>query len=478
MWIIPRHPRLSRCFPSAPAGRGSTLASLLLSPALSLSAGLSGKRSPWRNWSAASKRASYVRRLFGRTCGPSTGGRGVARWTASWRATRASRSQRPADVVGSQTRGTCGRTSPGWFEKFNRLLCFSKTCQDTSLWGCERSAKTWSGWVTRWRRACSRRAKSARRIAASGCSSSQSKLPACSTPGAMAGGGKSRGQDRTDEPLLPGQAERAVQWMTPDSASPLKPYTRDRGEKGAERATLAGQAQDQWPTPRASENGNDSGSAQRQATGPNPGLKTLAASWATPQARDGNGQAAQASRHRDPARKLAMNLDDQVAAAEPLISESARPTPAARDDRSGQASAETMGRNARPLNEAVEHWPTPTVQDSEQAGSTKAAHVTLCRVSPFFRPAPATATPGSASSPSSRGSPRRRLNPIFVAYLMGWPLTALGISGCSATASCRCAPLGRSSTCGWPSDPATWRERMRAALWRLVSGKAQTLQPS
>ena len=40
------------------------------------------------------------------------------------------------------------------------------------------------------------------------------------------------------------------------------------------------------------------------------------------------------------------------------------PTPTARDWRSGKASAETMQRNARPLNEVVANWPTPTASPS------------------------------------------------------------------------------------------------------------------
>jgi len=42
-----------------------------------------------------------------------------------------------------------------------------------------------------------------------------------------------------------------------------------------------------WPTPRAAENGSDSGSAQRLKQGANPGLKTLAKEWPTAAARDG-----------------------------------------------------------------------------------------------------------------------------------------------------------------------------------------------
>lgn len=44
-----------------------------------------------------------------------------------------------------------------------------------------------------------------------------------------------------------------------------------------------------WPTPRAGENGNDSGSAQRLATGANPGLKDMAKGWLTPTTMDSAG---------------------------------------------------------------------------------------------------------------------------------------------------------------------------------------------
>lgn len=45
----------------------------------------------------------------------------------------------------------------------------------------------------------------------------------------------------------------------------------------------------QWPTPRSAENGNDSGSKQRQEQGMNPGLKTPPKEWPTPAARDLKG---------------------------------------------------------------------------------------------------------------------------------------------------------------------------------------------
>jgi hypothetical protein len=104
-------------------------------------------------------------------------------------------------------------------------------------------------------------------------------------------------------------------------------------------------------------------------------------------------------------------------------------TPSARDWKSGEASPETMERNARPLNEQVCHltYPTPsastaTIQDMEQArfagSGGKRPKYSDCSL-----PAPATAPDGpprSESAPGSRPpSARKRLNVYFVENLMG-----------------------------------------------------------
>ena len=87
-------------------------------------------------------------------------------------------------------------------------------------------------------------------------------------------------------------------------------------------------------------------------------------------------------------------------------------TPAARDWKNGQASAETMERNARPLNEQVQH---------------------------HFRPVPMTPPAGavtSRSTPSAR-PPSRALNPTFVEALMSWPLGWTKMCDCRGACCCR-----------------------------------------
>lgn len=140
-------------------------------------------------------------------------------------------------------------------------------------------------------------------------------------------------------------------------------------------------------------------------------------------------------------------------------------TPSARDGRSGEASAETLARNARPLNEqAANLWSTPRSTDGEKGGPNMSfgaggtplptpASAAAWMPSPSGPPAPPTPQAGPLSSPVTRCSPprcvnatcghvpcevaallrmgergrksaaafRRRLNPRFVEWLQGLP---------------------------------------------------------
>ena len=165
-------------------------------------------------------------------------------------------------------------------------------------------------------------------------------------------------------------------WPTPNTMPEAPNGGLDRGDGIRARTTdqcLANRAL-QWPTPHGFQNNNGPDGNE---------FSTAVRQWTTPVATD---RANRGNR----ARKIAhmaggeSNLADDVANW---------PTPAARDNKSGQASDATMERNARPLNEIAE------------------------RYSP-----PAQATPaGPASLPKAPGS-RRRLNPNFVENLMGVPL--------------------------------------------------------
>lgn len=116
------------------------------------------------------------------------------------------------------------------------------------------------------------------------------------------------------------------------------------------------------------------------------------------------------------------------------------------------------------LDAIVQHWPTPTAGDANSSGSRNTgtqAHngVSLTdmvttgdsvgRDSHSFPPVPAISSCGSECSPK-----HRRLNPLFVEWLMGWPIGWTSVqtdSGSQATGL------------------SLWRSRMRFALSRLVA---------
>jgi hypothetical protein len=252
--------------------------------------------------------------------------------------------------------------------------------------------------------------------------------------------------------------------------------------------------------------------------GPRGRIEDAVAAWPTPSAavmNDGESLESWAAR-RD--RNAARHVNGNGVGTPLTIAAQAWPTPAARDTRSGEAGAATLAANARPLNEVASHWPTPNVPNggrvAREIGPTGQTpkgkrQIDLRQyVTDFFPsspPAPPAAPPGSPSSPPGPTSPplwptpnaeggtgyrsgsnrdtwrptlegaanglrpvlhspeiqhpveKRRLNPRFVAWLMGlppgWP--------------------DAQSSCG-PVEMASYRCRLRSHLSALVNGSAST----
>lgn len=98
------------------------------------------------------------------------------------------------------------------------------------------------------------------------------------------------------------------------------------------------------------------------------------------------------------------------------LAASARPTPTARDHKSGAASKETHDRNSRPLNEVATKWSTPTADDADNLTLASGSFKSLARdASQSARPS-LEVQPGNKSSESIP-----RLNPLFVEWLLGSP---------------------------------------------------------
>lgn len=176
-----------------------------------------------------------------------------------------------------------------------------------------------------------------------------------------------------------------------------------------------------WPTPRSTD-AEKGGPNQRGSKG-DLTLPSATHLWSTPKTSDANGTQEPESRQGGP------GLNTQA---------SLWATPAARDWKDGRASPETLARNSRPLNEqAVSLWATPNAAGGTwcMSGSKRdtwrpslVGQVEGYRPQKGSRPSrsgrPSATTPmdGRGSSPSIPASrPRLRLNPRFVAWLMGFP---------------------------------------------------------
>ncbi|WP_395542730.1 DNA methyltransferase [Neotabrizicola sp. sgz301269] len=271
--------------------------------------------------------------------------------------------------------------------------------------------------------------------------------------------------------------ENAAQtWQTPRVS--IGPYTRDKGQTGAERLTLEGQSQ-MWGTPRASD-AEKGGPNQSFGAGGMP-LPAQAAQWATPapmQTREGwTAEQIEAAREIEKAKGQNGNGFGLGLAAQAGI----WPTPTCQDSTQSPAPPSKNGRTDE-LVFAAAAWPTPSARDyrtpnnepfQDRGGGAKGDQLPNFVAHCFTPPAQRTWTSGVSPSiwrPISRrlfrsamssvsptvqrrwlrkGSWRkRRLNPSFVEWLMSWP---------PGHAVCACSETGF----------IHWQQHMRGALSAL-----------
>lgn len=181
--------------------------------------------------------------------------------------------------------------------------------------------------------------------------------------------------------------------------------------------------------------------------------------WPTPDAsllNDGQTEEARAKRKE---RELAKKYNGN-GGGEPLAYYArVWPTPTAMD--SEQAGADVASRGPS-LNLSAKVWPTPANRDyrspntetyAERGGGKKGEQLPnfvrfLCL--PQDRP-----TSDGQESSESTPTPRRRLNPVFVCWLMGWPLWWTRAEPTSFGAA----------------ETASWRSRLQLHLYFLLGGR-------
>ena len=188
-----------------------------------------------------------------------------------------------------------------------------------------------------------------------------------------------------------------------------------------------------WGTPRASD-GEKGGPNQAFGAGGTP-LPAQAAQWTTPSHSDG--------------RRGGTGITESMTGSSLTQKVAQWPTPAARDWKGKNGADHLQNGTGRlhmdQLPNAVAHGFTPPDLPTRQGGDMPSPHA------PISRPLWAWMTQ-SLGRPVSRrlwkGRSRRRLNPLFVEWLMGWP-PGHALCACSATEFTR------------------WQRDMRGALSQL-----------
>ncbi len=258
MWILPRQLHTSPFVPDTEA-----LISDLneQSQACAQSLLVRSKPSPARTWSLKWKRDSWTQLLSGRILKPSHGPSFTAAWTSSAAATRASHSVPPASASALKTHDTSGRLSQPELLQCDQVSVSLKTSRDISALGFPTCCKTWQEWVTERRGAYSARVKLARRIK----ESASSSWPTVTT------------QDSYNTPCA-SQMER--------NTPPL--VVAVHGPLALASSSLHGSRQGlSWATPAARDTQGQRGAAANARKGnPLDTLPNQMAQWGTPTARD------------------------------------------------------------------------------------------------------------------------------------------------------------------------------------------------
>ncbi|MGJ7617488.1 hypothetical protein ACSFA5_09100 [Variovorax sp. GB4P3] len=222
--------------------------------------------------------------------------------------------------------------------------------------------------------------------------------------------------------------EKVTNWPTPQVGTGDNSHGQISGDFRNRMEELL--KQPQWSSPRASD-GKNGGPNQRGSKG-DLMLPSMAAQWPTPAANEYEGG--------DPNKMLERRERERM------------------KGRNGNGFGLTLGMS-------VAQWPTPAARDAKGTNSEEHALVTgggrkhMDQLANFvaYSPQAQPIRDGRESSPSTLNSPRH-LNPLFGAWLMGWPsawvIAAPHASSALATASWRSALQSHlSNLCGEPVGP-------------------------
>jgi hypothetical protein len=414
-------------FPFAPAPVALILASCLPSRDFTPAALSSGRTIPAKPSSQASAPDTSHPPRSGTTLPALTPDPLPGTSTPFWPDTPASRSAPQASGKGPTIPGTSGPMSPASSANVSPYGCSLKTWAVMSRLASTPSCVTYGEWVTRLRLACLQRQKRARRMNASGCSSWPT------ADGGHTGAERDSAAGNSDFSRTGGCGKPAsTMWATPADADPrglVGGTDRGRGARAKERA--------KWP----------------ERNGFGIGLGAQATTWSTPRGSDGEKGGPNQS---------------FGAGGVPLASQTATwPTPAARDHK-GENSPEHLTNGTGRLH--MDQLPNAVAfLFSHPAPATRPHGPTLSQLRPIWRPLRASVIASHGRATWRRlwkGRTKRRLNPGFVEWLMGWP-PGHALCACSETAFTRWQQDMRGALLALPMDCGPW-------IWKPPTQTAPT----
>ena len=351
-------PGISTSCPSTPEGGDLISAYEWLFPEFARCVTWKENLRPARSWSTTWKRVDWMRRLCGLIPVRSTAARGVASWISSLAVSRASRGVSPARGLARTTNGGSGRTLRDWFARYNPALSSWRTSRPSFMEDSNSYLETWPRAGSMRNGMCFALPMLVRRTCERGSSF---------WPTAVA-------QDDNKSPEAHMAMKQRMKGGPRHAPTSLAVVARmwptavvsQAGYAGGNGGTTLIDAATAWATPLKAEAERGRGVFQRG----NPTLKGQAEMWVSPTAHDGR-----------------------------------RPGPDVGSTQRGN------------LKRQAELWPTPLSRDYR---SDDVEHKATHGSPPLSRLVARMAEPGDESLESAPTS-RRRLNPLFVEWLMGWP---------------------------------------------------------
>lgn len=427
------------CSPCAADWGASTWDYDALSAMLARFATWSGKSRAAKSWKRACVSNPLMQRRSTRTLPPSTAERGVESWIASLQESRAKETPSPANESSKRTRETSGPQLGESFAKWDRKSSCLKTSTASLFQEMEPLPPSF-GFSESFPRTGSmrngsfyRRPPLELRSDASGFFCWPAAVGAVSNDGESPETWQARADALKAKHINGNGAGTPLAIMVQQFHWPAMDANTATYSNGHHGFMNLREAADLWCNPMTPNGGRMGARTEEGREGQERHLEHQSATWAAPDATAGKRgmEMPEKSKNRSPGPPKVLNYEVAEWAAA-----------AARDFKDGAASQQTMDKNSRPLNEQAEHWDSsrPALALDLPALWMMFLHLSkeeMVIAAIAFLRSLQSGRSGNASLKSDRTSPRPRLNPLFVEWLMGMPenWTSVATTNCGRLAT-------------------------------------------